>query len=159
LTDRLVAWALALPACAAFAAVLAIAGAERAGRGVLAGAPPSNLAEAAATGRADDVVRRLRRGEDPQRVYDLRPEAISSVVLKATTLEAAIWSRQRLMIELLDREGAIVDEAHRRELACLAADLDSPDVVEYLSPGGAPGCARGEVFNRVLARTPRREDD
>jgi hypothetical protein len=148
-----------VPVCLALACVIGIVIAEHSGSTLFGDVPPRNLAEAAATGRADDVVRRLRLGEDPHRVYDLRPEAISSVVLKATTIEAAMWSRQLLMIQLLDREGAIADAAHRREMTCLAADLDSGDIVEYLSPGGPPECTRGEVFNRVLARTPRKEDD
>jgi hypothetical protein len=97
----------------------------------------------------------MRAGEDPFRVYGLHPDAISSVVLFATPMEAAVWSRQLLMIQLLDREGAIQDAAHRREIACLAADQEIGDMVEYLSPGGPPECVPREAYERVLARTPR----
>ena len=147
------ALALAAPPCLAMVCVLAIAIGERSGTTVFGAVPPANLAEAAATARGDDVVRRLALGEDRFRVYPLRPEAISSTVLVATPMEAAMWSKQLLMIHLLDRGGAVRDAAHRHELACLAADLDAEDIVEYLSPEGAPDCVRDEARLRVVART------
>src|SRR5688572_28344337 len=144
--------ALAAPPCLAIACLLAVVIGERAGTTVFGAVPPANLAEAAATARGDDEVRRLALGEDRFRVYPLRPEAISSTVLLATPMEAAMWSKQLLMIHLLDRGGAIRDAAHRRELACLAADLDAQDIVEYLSPQGPPDCIRDEARQRVVAR-------
>lgn len=145
--------ALAVPPLLAIACGLAVGIAERSGVPLFAAVPPANLAEAAAVGRADDVVLRLRRGEDPRAVYDLRAEFISSAVLKATPAEAAMWSRQLLLIQLLDREGVLGGGAHRHELACLAADLEIEDVVAYLSPGGPPACAPQQARDRVLART------
>lgn len=133
--------------------MLAVVVAERSGARAFDAPPPANLAEAAGTARADEVVRRLRLGEDPHRIYDLRPEVISSTVLKATPMEAAVWSRQELLVRLLDREGAIRDDARRQEIACLAADLEVDDMVEYLSPGGPPDCVPGQARERVLART------
>jgi hypothetical protein len=159
LAHRLLCLALAAPLVVATLCVAGIGGAERLGGTFLHAAPPANLAEAASTGRADDVVRRLRAGEDAAQVYPLRPEAISSVVLHATTMEAAMWSRQLRMIQLLDREGAIGAQEDRRFLVCLASDLDVPDIVEFLAPGGAPACTRSEAYDRVLARTPRPADD
>jgi len=153
-TDRLIAAALLAPLGLVMLCLVTVAAVEGAGGTAFGAMPPRNLAEAAAIGRADDVVRRLRLGEDRDRVYDLRPEAISSAVLKATPIEAAMWSRQRQMIVLLDHEGAIRSAEQRRELACLAADLELGDIVEYLSTDAALQCRSGEIRDRVLARTP-----
>jgi hypothetical protein len=46
----------------------------------------------------------------------------------------------------------IADDRTRRELACLAADLDLPEMVAHLAPQGA-ACAPGEALERVIART------
>jgi hypothetical protein len=89
------------------------------------------------------------------RVYDLRPDVISSVVLRATPMEAAVWSGRLPLVQLLDGGGAIQDDAHRREIACLAVDMEMDDMVEYLSPDGPPDCVPREAYERVLARTPR----
>jgi hypothetical protein len=152
---RLVGIALAGPPVVVMLCVFAVGVGERTGVPVFAAAGPANLAEAAAGGRADDVVRRLRASEDPLRVYQLRPDVISSVVLRATPMEAAIWSGRLPVVQLLDGGGAIADAAHRREIACLAADMEMDDMVEYLSPGGPPECVPRQAYERVLARTPR----
>ncbi|HEY6362010.1 MAG TPA: hypothetical protein VIX63_12935, partial [Vicinamibacterales bacterium] len=117
------------------------------------GLGPVNSAEAAGMASAVHVIRFLRMGEDPNRVYPLRPEIISSSVLRATTLEAAVWSRQPALIQLLDREGAIVGADRRRALACLAADLGVEDVADYLAPEDTAFCEPGKAFEAVLART------
>jgi hypothetical protein len=114
---------------------------------------PANIAEAAADGHAPEVVRRLRFGEDPTRVYPLRDHYISAAVMQATVPEAAMWSRSVELIRLLDREGAIVGEPERRELTCLAADLRMPDVVMYLSAGEHVACTPGLALRRLIART------
>src|SRR5688500_10139722 len=132
IAHRLVGVALAGPPVMAILCVFAVAIGERAGVRVFAAAGPSNLAEAAAAGRADDVVRRLRAGEEPLRVYDLHPDVISSVVLRATPIEAAVWSGRLPIVQLLDDGGAINDAAHRLEIACLAVDMEMDDMVEYL---------------------------
>jgi hypothetical protein len=145
--------ALVVPPMLALACATLVSIAERSGTTVFSAVPPANLAEAAAMGRADDVVRRLGLGEDQRRVYDLRPEVISSAVLRATPVEAAMWSRQLLMVQLLDRAGAIADAGQRRALACLAADLELEDIVEYLSPAASPACVPQAARDAVLARS------
>ena len=154
LVQRPAVVALVVPPMLAIVCVVLVGVAERSGTTIFGSQPPANLAEAAALGRADDVVRRLDLGEDHQRVYDLRPEVISSTVLRATQTEAALWSRRLPIVRLFDRAGAI-DTARRRELACLAADLDLEDVVEYLSPAAPPRCAPGTARDRVLKRSAR----
>ena len=126
---------------------------ERAGAAPFGGLVPRNSAEAAALGSASELLRFLRRGEDPGRVYDVRAEVISSAIARATTLEAAMWSRQLEMIQLLDRLGDLPSGPERRALACLAADLQVEDVVEYLAPEGISDCEVGAAIGRVVART------
>jgi len=144
--------ALLVPLCAATVSVLLVALGERAGASPFAGLVPQNSAEAAGWGRAGDMLRFLRNGEDPRHVYAVRPEIISSAVRRATTLEASMWSRQLELVQLLDHAVAFDDE-ERAALACLAADLEIDDVVEYLAPDGIGHCESGRALERVIARS------
>ena len=145
--------ALLVPLCIATVGIVWVAAGERAGAEPFAGLVPRNSAEAAGLGRAGDLLRFLRLGEDPHGVYEVRPEVLSSAILRVTTIEAAMWSRQLEMIQLLDRLGAIDTGRERSALTCLAADLKVDDVVEYLAPKGAGDCQPGEALDRVAART------
>jgi hypothetical protein len=141
----------ALPVAVVAAATLWIAAGEWRGRNALAAPPFRNSAEAAAAGDAPAALRFLRMGDNPSLIHPIRGDIISADVRSATTLEAALWSRHIEMIRVLDREGAIVDADQRRELACLALDLDLPDVAEYLAPGQV--CVKGDALRRVVARS------
>lgn len=136
---RGLAIAAVAPPVLAFALVFAVGAAERTGGSLFRAAAPANLAEAAAAGRGDEVVRRLRAGEALDRVYAVRPEATHSPLTRATPAEAAVWSRQLLMVELVDGEGGI-PAARRPELACLATRLELRDIADYLAPAGAGPC-------------------
>jgi hypothetical protein len=149
--ERACSIALVAPLLLAAVAIVCVSIGEAVGAAPWSGPVPRNSAEAAAMGSASDVLRFLHAGEDPRAVYDIRPEVISSAILRATTLEAAMWSRQREMVELMDREGAI-GQSDRERLACLAADLKIDDIVEYLAPGGAH-CDPGKALARVADRT------
>jgi len=94
--------------------------------------------------------RPLRRSDTPQQIERIDG---SSAVRQATTLEAAMWSRQRELVELLEREHALDDGGDRRTLACLAADLKIDDIVKHLAPGGTAYCEAGKAMEHVLART------
>lgn len=142
---------LVLPVVTAFAWVGWIAAGERAGINPFSAPPFRNSAEAAAAGDPAGMMRLIRMGDDPTRVHRICCELISSQVQYATTLEAAIWSRRIESIHLLDREGAIIGADERRQLACLAADLDMPDASAYLAPGHT--CVRGAAIEQVMART------
>jgi hypothetical protein len=148
-----IALALVAPIAAVMAVILSVAAGERHGASPFAGLVPRNSAEAAGLGRAAELLRFLEDGEDPHAVYPVRPEILSSAILRATTVEAAMWSRQVEMIKLLELEGAIDGSDERAALACLAADLEIDDVVEHLAPGGASGCEQGQALARVAART------
>jgi hypothetical protein len=128
-----------------------VAAGERRGGHPFSAPPLRNSAEAAATGDAAAVLRFLRMGDDPTRIHLVRPEIISSQILKVTTVEAAMWSQHFEMIQLLDQEGAIVDPDQRRELACLAADRDMPEVAAYLAADVQ--CVRGAAIDRIIARS------
>lgn len=151
--DVACAAALAVPLTVSMILLTSVVLGERVGATPFAGMTPANAAEAAGMGSAVHVIRFIRLGVDPNRVYPVRPEIISSAVLRATTLEAAMWSRQVELVELLDREGAIVGAAQRHALACLAADLKVDDIVDYLAPDSISDCAPGKAFDRVAART------
>lgn len=140
------------PACLATLAVIVFTLFEWSGRTLSSEGPTRNLAEAAAIGSASEVVRFLQAGEDPNRLVDVRPFVISSSIRRVTGLEAAMWDRSVHMIQLLDRAGAIADDATRRRLTCLAADLHVDDVVKYLAPDGAPQCAPGQVIAEIESR-------
>jgi len=102
---------------------------------------------------ASEVLRLFEAGQDPNFVWPVRPEVISSTIRHVTGLEAAIWSQHWEMVDMLDRRGAIRDAATRQHLICLASDLRDPDILKYLSPGGAPDCVQGEALARVRERT------
>lgn len=144
--------ALLAPLGAATAGIVLVAAGERLGAAPLAGLVPQNSAEAAGLASAGDVLRFLRKGDDPRQVHAVRPEVISSAVRRVTTLEAAMWSRQLELVQLLDRQSAF-DRGERAALACLAADLRIDDVVEYLAPDGTGQCEPGQALERVLARS------
>jgi hypothetical protein len=142
---------MAIPTAAVVAATLGIAGGEWAGRNALGAPPFRNSAEAAAAGDAPAALRFLRMGDNPSRIHPIRSEIISSRIRNATTLEAALWSGHIEMIRVLDREGAIVDDDQRRELACLALDLDLEEVANYLAPERS--CVEGAALERIIARS------
>jgi hypothetical protein len=143
--------AAALPAVLVTAATLTFVVAHRQYGDAASSGPYRNSAEAAAAGDAARVLRFLRMGDDPTRIHLVRPHLISADIIKVTTLEAAMWSRELGMIQLLDGEGGIVDPDQRRDLACLAFDLDLPQVKTYLGPDTA--CVRGMTLKRLAERS------
>lgn len=141
----------ALPSVLVTGAMLTVAARHAQMSEVQAAAFYRNSAEAAAAGDAARALRFLRMGDDPTRIHRVRPHLISANILKVTTMEAAMWSRQIDMIRALDREGAIVDPDQRRDLACLAFDLDLPEVKRYLAADAA--CVRGAAIERIIERS------
>jgi hypothetical protein len=115
-----------------------------------AGDAPLNMAEAAGLGSAADVLRRLGLGEDPRAVLPVRPDVISSSVLRASAVEAAVWSRQVELVKLLDRWGAFEGDGRSR-IGCLARDLQAEDIAAYL--GASDACPPNAALEAVLERT------
>lgn len=138
----------ALPVLATLAVGWSVLAAAWGGPG--SGGAPVNMAEAAGLGNAADVLRRLGVGEDPRSVLPVRPEIISSSVLRASALEAAVWSRQVELVKLLDRWGAF-DGGWRSRIGCLARDLQAEDIAAHL--GATDGCVPNAALDAVLERT------
>ena len=150
---RVAGAALALPAICTVGALTCIAY-ELAGRTPpMAIASPQNIAEASGMGSAADIWRFFDQGEQPERVYDIRPEIISPQVTRASAVEAAIWSREVDVVRFLVERGALSAPAARRRMACLGAELGTKDIVEYLDPAHGAGCDGGSVADEIAART------
>jgi hypothetical protein len=144
--------AAAAPVSLATLGVIVFVVFELCGRTLGSNGPTRNLAEAAALGSVSEVVRFLQAGEDPNRLVEVRPYAISSAIHRVTGLEAAVWHRSAELMRLLDRTGAIGDGETRRRLTCLAVDLRVQEIVEYLSPNGASWCVPGQMVGEIEAR-------
>ena len=144
--------AVAVPPAVVTAAVVAFVALELSGRTPSSLEVPRNVAEAAASGAASEVLRLLRSGDDPRRIWPVRDEIISPVVTRVTALEAAVWTRQSRLLWLFEHEGVTVADETRRHLACLAQDISAPEVEEYLSPGRRPDCVRGAALEIVMQR-------
>jgi hypothetical protein len=144
---------LMVPALAATLLVVAFVVLELLGRTPLAYEPPRNIAEAAGMGIPSEVLRFLRQGQNPEDVFEIRPDIISSEITRATALEAAIWSRRARLVRLLDRQHGIAEEQTRRHLACLASDIRAAQIVEYFAPQGIAGCEPGQARRVVEARS------
>lgn len=151
-SDRALAGAFALPPLLAFLVLAAVAVAERAGGALFAVAPPANIAEASALGRADLVYRYLRDGSDPLRIYPVAAHVISTAVRRVSAIEAAVWSRQVQMIQLLESAGALRDAPTRRHVACLASDLEAEAIVDYLRPAGEQPCRAEQALGTIMDR-------
>jgi hypothetical protein len=126
---------------------------EAAGQAPLSHGAPRNIAEAAAMASGSEVLRRLRQGDEADRVLPVRPELISSSVTRVTALEAAVWAREGALLRLLIDSGAITDDDTRRHLACLARDIGAQDLAADLTVLGDPECVVEEAYGQVLGRS------
>jgi hypothetical protein len=130
--------------------VILVAG-ERMGRAPFAAPAPRNSAEAAAAGDAGLMFRFLHQGDNPHWIRTVRPDLKSSSVVQVTTAEAALWSLNVDIVRALDRVGAVGDRERRRQLACLARDVELVEIADYLMP--TADCVPGEAIGRVRARS------
>jgi ankyrin repeat protein len=88
---------------------------------------PLTLAEAAALRDQGEVARLIEAGADPNAEYALRPDVLA--VSRATPLEAAVLARRAEVVQLLMREGAVVDERSWHHLHCVAVEIGENDVI------------------------------
>ena len=98
--------------------------------------PALNVAEAAAVRDHAEVVRLIRRGEDPNARFAVRAELIDGEGHQMTPLEAAVEIRRLELVKLLVRHGARVTPESRSLLSARAAALGAPDIVQYLEQSG-----------------------
>ena len=145
--------ALAAPIVLTACVVLVVEGAEDSNRAWWEGTRPRNAAEAAAVGRAADLVRLLRRGDHPEQVVAVRAGMIHDAPAWLSAVEGAMWADGPAMIRLIEREGAVLTAARRRQLACLARDLGQQSTTDYLAPGDRTGCVPGASLAAVRSRT------
>lgn len=151
-SNRFAAVALGVPVLLGLLAAVVFVGAELVGRTPpLAAAPPQNVAEAAGAGSAPDVWRFLAEGQNPLAIHEVRPHIISSSITRVTAGEAAIWSRRVELVQFLDKRQALGGAAARMRLACLARELKTEDIAEYLAANGSPRCS-GSVSEDIAAR-------
>jgi hypothetical protein len=143
---------VALPGILGTLAVLTFSGLELIGRTPSSPGSVRNIAEATASGAAPEVVRLLAAGQDPNRVWPVRREIISSTMTQVSAFEAAVVSRRPLMLELLHRQGARVDAQSQRHLQCLAGDLGAQEILDSLSPDRTPDCQYGAAIEQVIER-------
>jgi hypothetical protein len=98
-------------------------------------------------------MRSLDAGEDPARVREVDPVIVSSSVLRATTLEAAVFARQVGIIEMLALRGAFKEDRQRLAIRCLAVDIEAADIAAFLTRDGDPVCEPQAELERVQERT------
>ena len=145
--------ALALPIVATACLVLAVEAAEWSGRDAWTDTRPRNAAEAAALGRTADLVRAIRRGEHPEQILPIRPDAIPEAPAWLSTIEGAMWADGPATIRLIEREGAVLTPSTRQSLACLALDLGRQATADYLTGTSKAECVPGATLEKIRART------
>lgn len=145
--------ALAAPCVAATVGLGTVAVAELGGRSPW-GVTPRNPSEAAAMGHTADLSRFIQRGYDPNRAYVVRHETLYMGDFRATPLEAAMFGRQEEVVTLLLERGAILDDAGRARLVCLARDLSAERIVPLIAGPAPVSCEPGRTSDRLLGRTP-----
>ena len=143
--------ALAAPLLTAACLALGAQAAEWSGRDWWFETRPRNAAEAAALGRAADLVRLLRGGDHPEQIFPVRAGIIGESVAWLSVIEAATWTEGAAMIRLLEREGAVMTDSHRRRLACLARDLERQSTADYLLPREETACVAGATLAALRA--------
>jgi hypothetical protein len=100
-----------------------------------------NLSEAASVRDEAEVVRLIRRGEDPNSRRDIRPGLLFDHAARLTPLEAAVASERAEMVERLIVNGAQLDAVLWNQLRCLAHGNEVPLALErHLPPGAAMHC-------------------
>jgi hypothetical protein len=151
--NRLTVAVLTAPVLATACLVLSVQAAEWGGRDWWSDTRPANAAEAAALGRAADLVRLLGRGDHPEQISPLRAGLIRESPAWLSAIEAAMWSDGAAMIRLLEREGAVLTDARRRQLACLASDLGETETASYLMAPGLLACEPGQALAAVKTRS------
>ena len=151
--NRLTLAVLTAPVLAAACLVLTVQAAEWSGRDWWSDTRPANAAEAAAWGRAADLVRMLKRGDHPEQIFAVRGGTLRESPAWLTAIEGAMWTEGAAMIRLLEQEGAVLTDSHRRRLACLARDLGRDSTADYLMPIEQTACVAGATLAAVRART------
>ena len=108
-----------------------------AGRHPIWNLEPRNLPEAVAFRDAAAVVRRVERGEDPNRAGDVRAGAVLPEATSLTPVEVAAAARQGEMVQLLLDLGASPDRSVWQRAWCISDASAVREVLEAHRPAGA----------------------
>ena len=98
---------------------------------------PCNLPEAVAFRDAAAVVRRVERGEDPNRAGEVRAGVVLPETASLTPVEAAAAARQGEMVQLLLDLGAAPDAIVWQRAWCISDASAVREVLEAHRPAGA----------------------
>jgi hypothetical protein len=77
----------------------------------------------------------IASGHNPNAVYPVREELLTSRALQITPLQAAVSTRETYMVDMLVANGARLDDATRRNLICLARTTNAGEIEAQLSAG------------------------
>ena len=103
-----------------------------------------NLPEAVAFRDAAAVVRRVERGEDPNRAGDVRAGAVLPEATSLTPVEVAAAARQGEMVQLLLDLGASPDRSVWQRAWCISDASAVREVLEAHRPAGATEDCAGQ---------------
>jgi hypothetical protein len=140
--DRMISL-VSLPPILAFTgwlAMLAIAAVT--GRHPIWSLEPRNLPEAVAFRDAGESVRRIERGEDPNRAAEVRARVVLDDTASLTPIEAAAATRQGEMVQLLLDLGASPDATVWQRAWCISnASAVREVLAAHRPPGAMEDCA------------------
>jgi len=101
-----------------------------------------NLPEAVAFRDSGAAVRRVERGEDPNRAAEVRARVVLDETADLTPIEAAAATRQGEMVQLLLDLGASPDATVWQRAWCISDASAVRDVLEaHRPPGATEDCA------------------
>ena len=95
-----------------------------------------SLSQAVIMSDQAEVIRQLEAGVDPNGRYEVGEVLRPGERYLITPLEAAVLTREVVLIELVVRRGAIIDERNDQTLQCFARSSGSQAILEYLIARG-----------------------
>jgi len=106
--------------------------------------PQLTMSEAAALKDRATMQRLIWNGVDPNAPANVRADILKSHDIVVTPIEASVGTRTPIAMEFLLAHGARMDQHEQAVVACLAAEDDAREILEYLQkhfPGEKPDCA------------------
>jgi hypothetical protein len=84
------------------------------------------------------VVWQVQTGVDPNARFSVRKDLLADDPVTVTPLEAAVWSHDADMIQLLIERGAVIDQATSIRLRCINREHGGDARIDALLPPGEP---------------------
>src|SRR5688572_14966585 len=136
---RLLVLALAGPSLVLLVAAGVILSAALGGYEPLAGPEDLTLAEAAAIRDEAEVLRLIRAGADPDAPAIVRRGILNDPGYLLTPLEAAVAAGHVEVVQLLVRNGAVIDGRNFPILSCLAQEHGETEILSFLNQRAPAG--------------------